>query len=127
MTVIKALQGTGKVDVKVIIRRIRLLGDPCEVAEKVFVHVCCEWLWGFELIVDGRMECESLVNDLNDLFTTIMNTGLFLDRGEENSYILLDCWIYFHGCEARTKSTRRDPFLPTNFCTRIDSPFHRGK
>ena len=52
--------------------RILLPADAREVREQILVHVCCEWLWCGPLVIHRRVECERLVNDIDDLYAHII-------------------------------------------------------
>jgi hypothetical protein len=51
MPIIEAFECARKVDMKVIVGRITLLRDSCQISQKIFVNVGSEWFWRLKLVV----------------------------------------------------------------------------
>ena len=67
MPVVQPLERPRQINVEVKVRRVLLLADAREVAEEVFVHARGEGLGRAELVVDGGVEGEGFVDDVDDL------------------------------------------------------------
>ena len=75
MPVVQPLERPRQIYVEVKVRRVLLLADAREVAEEVFVHARGEGLGRAELVVDGGVEGEGFVDDVDDLGVCYMWSG----------------------------------------------------
>lgn len=67
MAIVQALERAGDVDVEVVVGRIFLRADPCQIREQVFMHIRSERLGSQDLVVGGGVEGQRLGGDIQDL------------------------------------------------------------
>ena len=68
VSIVQPLDGTGNVNMEVVIRSIGLSTNALEIAENVFMDVQGEWSRGKCLIRDGGVEGKGLGNYFHNLF-----------------------------------------------------------
>ena len=77
VTIVKAFQRAGEVNVEIVVARVGLVLDAREVLEQIFVHVKGEWPGREPLVVDGRVERERLVDNVDNLLREIGKVSVY--------------------------------------------------
>lgn len=77
MAIIQTLQSAGYVDVEVVFRRITLASNALDVSNDIFMHILVVGRWCLDLIVDGGVEGQCFLDDIQNLERDVDETSVW--------------------------------------------------